>query len=1087
MVAVERGEFDDAVPSSLQRLCLRAAVGSATWQRQPRSMERLPSPLASALLAELLAAGRVTPPLLELFAPSADLVDLSCPPLAAPAVSHTPAALQAPHALLHPPPHTTPTSPATPPFSPSLSSFSYAPPSSYYGIPNPSEALSPSPPIYAMPPGQSIDATWLAYLADFRCLRSLRLDNCRHVTDSALSMLSALHALEHLSLTNCPLVTATSLTAILPHCLPALRSCCLSGTAVGMGEGGAGGKGGSEEWGVAVKGRRRSKGSRTSGGVGGGGSMAAPAAFNTPSPSSNSPPAVSSAADSSACVPAAAPSVISLLALAPHLTHLELGGMHHALDDSAFQKLTCLWKLTVGGDAPCAILPICLILQAVAHTCLAPSTQLPPHPHLLYPPPLPPPVVGASAPSVCVGQQHHQRLSATAPLSPFPLSSFHPRPPHFLPPPQSLVHLRHLSVWGSSITNASAPRLLAFPRLLSANLAWTALSHLPAHPSLTALHLSHCPLLSIGFPLPSSPSSSLTSSPSSAPSSPLTHLVLSGASIAPPSSLFSPHLLASLTHLDLSHSRGATLPPPPHHPPPHSTPPIRPHTPPCGLQWLQAALSLTHLDLSTAAVSDSLLLHLAHSLAHTVYQLLPIPKLSPSLSLSSSLLSPLHSPHPYFLSCSLLIPTLPPALSPSLLSPYPCSLLSSAPLSLCPPRISNAKICKSSLSYLSHLSLASSPDLSSRGLAALLPLTPCLTSLSLAHTAASNSCLPLLASLPLLSSLCLDGCPISGGTSDDNLEDGEEEEDEEEFLLRHHLAHLHSPATVPQPVAAGGADGGIGGAAGAAGGAYAAISQALASQPAIAEGGLALLASLPHLTSLSLQNVPLSTRGMLRLRHLTRLHHLSLSSSALSPRRFLSLLAFCPCHHLCLSSLHITAHHLSSLRLHPTVRLLDSSLLPSLSAPHATALANQLAPRVTVLHAFDSSSCPGELMLQQRGEDRKGGCRGGKQERRGREGGMESKQEGGGVEGEEGSEGQQVEGGQMGKGSDGSDGEKEQRGKAGMGEIRACGAMGRWTAGGRCKADERRKFTPSELKSLRGAAQALQLHVPLPPQLTGTW
>ncbi|CAI7788746.1 unnamed protein product [Closterium sp. NIES-53] len=65
MVAAERGELGVAAPPSLQRLCLRAAVSSATWQRQPRSMERLPSPLASALLAELLAAGRVTPPLLE--------------------------------------------------------------------------------------------------------------------------------------------------------------------------------------------------------------------------------------------------------------------------------------------------------------------------------------------------------------------------------------------------------------------------------------------------------------------------------------------------------------------------------------------------------------------------------------------------------------------------------------------------------------------------------------------------------------------------------------------------------------------------------------------------------------------------------------------------------------------------------------------------------------------------------------------------------------------------------------------------------------------------------------------------------------
>ncbi|CAI7795453.1 unnamed protein product [Closterium sp. NIES-53] len=309
------------------------------------------------------------PPLHRLFAPSVDHVDLSCPPLAAPAVSHSPTALQ------NPPLHATPTSPVPPPFSPSLSSLSSRsslPPASYNGIPDPLGALAPSPSLYAMPPGHSIDATWLAYLADFRCLRSLRLDNCRHVTDSALSMLSALHALEHLSLTNCPLLTASSLTAILPPCLPALRSCCLSGTAVGMGEGGGGGGGGSEEWGVAVKGRRRSKGSRTSGGD----SMAAPAAFNTPSPSSNSPPSASSAAESSACVPAAVPSVISLLALAPHLTHLELGGMHHALDDDAFMKLT------VGMDASCVNLhsPCSHCASCLKHAPTVPhSSSMLPH------------------------------------------------------------------------------------------------------------------------------------------------------------------------------------------------------------------------------------------------------------------------------------------------------------------------------------------------------------------------------------------------------------------------------------------------------------------------------------------------------------------------------------------------------------------------------------------------------------------------------------------------------------------------------------------------------------------------------------
>ncbi|CAI5985862.1 unnamed protein product [Closterium sp. NIES-65] len=65
-------------------------------------------------------------------------------------------------------------------------------------------------------------------------------------------------------------------------------------------------------------------------------------------------------------------------------------------------------------------------------------------------------------------------------LSPTPL----PLQPHPLFP-QTLVHLRHLSVWGSSITNASAP-LLTFPN-----------SHCPLSvppPSLPFPPSSRCPL-----------------------------------------------------------------------------------------------------------------------------------------------------------------------------------------------------------------------------------------------------------------------------------------------------------------------------------------------------------------------------------------------------------------------------------------------------------------------------------------------------------------------------------------------------------------------------------------------------------------
>ncbi|CAI5524143.1 unnamed protein product [Closterium sp. Naga37s-1] len=286
--------------------------------------------------------------------------------------------------------------------------------------------------------------------------------------------------------------------------------------------------------------------------------------------------------------------------------------------------------------------PVALASPSLCPRFPLPSPSLPPPIALASPsrrpcfplpsPSLPPPIASPLAPSVSVGQQHHQRLllsppclplpplppkppptlplqllvhlrhlsvwgssitNASAPLLPFPTPTILFPPPPLPLPLQSLVHLRHLSVWGSSITSASASLLLAFPRLLSANLAWTALSHLPAHPSLTALHLSHCPLLSIGFPLPSSSSSPSASSPSSSHSSssssfPLTHLVLSGASIAPPSSLFPPHLLAFLTHLTSTPLLLLSL-----------TPFCYTSPTPFPTRYVSSSpLSLTHLDLS---------------------------------------------------------------------------------------------------------------------------------------------------------------------------------------------------------------------------------------------------------------------------------------------------------------------------------------------------------------------------------------------------------------------------------------------------------------------------------------------------------
>ncbi|CAI5488630.1 unnamed protein product [Closterium sp. Naga37s-1] len=154
-------------------------------------------------------------------------------------------------------------------------------------------------------------------------------------------------------------------------------------------------------------------------------------------------------------------------------------------------------------------------------------------------------------------------LTPPAPMLPFiplPPSLFHPHLPPF-------SRSRWCTLAGcesglSSITSASAGRLLAFRRLLSTNSAWTAITHHPSSPSA------------------SSPSSSHSSSSSS---SPLTHLVLSGVSIAPPSSLPPRHLPSHLhpprpLPLARRHTSSSSAP---HHPPPHSTPP-GPHTPPCG-------------------------------------------------------------------------------------------------------------------------------------------------------------------------------------------------------------------------------------------------------------------------------------------------------------------------------------------------------------------------------------------------------------------------------------------------------------------------------------------------------------------------
>ncbi|CAI5489084.1 unnamed protein product [Closterium sp. Naga37s-1] len=256
------------------------------------------------------------------------------------------------------------------------------------------------------------------------------------------------------------------------------------------------------------------------------------------------------------------------------------------------------------------------------------------HPTSASPPPHLParrPISRARRPSPSRGPISH----LCRPISPFrllspPRAASSPLPSPSLPPPvvlaspsrcprfphPLLVHLRHLSAWGSSITNASSSHLLAFPRSPSP-------PQTPTHSS-SVVPDSLAPSVSVGqqnhqrfcLAAPRLPPPALRQPrldcPLSPPRPPLPHRP-PPLPLPPPFHWVPSPLLLVLSLRLLSFLLSLLLLLPPHSSgylwclnrssllPLPSSPPRLPHSP----------------DLSTAAVPDALLLHLAHSLPHT--------------------------------------------------------------------------------------------------------------------------------------------------------------------------------------------------------------------------------------------------------------------------------------------------------------------------------------------------------------------------------------------------------------------------------------------------------------------------------------
>lgn len=96
-----------------------------------------------------------------------------------------------------------------------------------------------------------------------------------------------------------------------------------------------------------------------------------------------------------------------------------------------------------------------------------------------------------------------------------------------------------MDVWGSSVTNAGAAKLTAFPRLNFLNLAWTNVTVLPYLPSLRVLNMSNCTVHSIF-------------DGDHRTSIPLTKFLVSGSTLTDIDESFSYIEASSLTFLDMS-------------------------------------------------------------------------------------------------------------------------------------------------------------------------------------------------------------------------------------------------------------------------------------------------------------------------------------------------------------------------------------------------------------------------------------------------------------------------------------------------------------------------------------------------------
>ncbi|CAI5478218.1 unnamed protein product [Closterium sp. Yama58-4] len=203
---------------------------------------------------------------------------------------------------------------------------------------------------------------------------------------------------------------------------------------------------------------------------------------------------------------------------------------------------------------------------------VSPAHSLPPPPP--NPPPTLPQIVGVLAPT---------RPPPMLPFSPLPPSPFHPRLPPFS---CSRWCTCAIGECGAAASPAPLPRCprLSLPALRQPRLDCPLPP--PVHPSPTSLHLSHCPpyhwlpsplLLIVSLRLISFLLPLLLFLP------PRSYRSLWGfnrSSLLPlPSShLRVPHSPRPLP-LALRHTTSSSAP---HQPPPHSTPPPRPHTPPCG-------------------------------------------------------------------------------------------------------------------------------------------------------------------------------------------------------------------------------------------------------------------------------------------------------------------------------------------------------------------------------------------------------------------------------------------------------------------------------------------------------------------------